>query len=366
MSSSQGSGHRIPTLDGWRGIAILMVVLDHAIGAVMARNTRWTGLGVHGVTLFFVLSGYLITSVLLQEQQESGSINLRSFYLRRFFRLMPTAWAYLGLLVVIATFAHRWTPTLRAQLFGCLFFVRNFQDFYPAPPLTQHFWSLAIEEQFYLVWPCLLLWLRASTLRWVAVAGCLGVAGWRLLHWQLLMQPPFTASFATQYRADALLVGCLLALSITRLRAYLRSWMAAPLTILLAACVLRYTGVIPLIESVIIALLLGTTSLYPASAVGRFLQIRPLAFLGMTSYSVYVWQQIFLNITATGCRPRDVIMVTGALFAWALASFYFLEQPVRRIGKRLAQRYENWGSTELLTRKWNTDTTAVNELAEKY
>jgi len=86
---------RIPTLDGWRGIAVLLVLADHVRFALHAEASPGVATGQHGVTIFFVLSGFLITSKLMEEKNATGSIDLRSFYVRRFFRLMPAAWAFL-------------------------------------------------------------------------------------------------------------------------------------------------------------------------------------------------------------------------------------------------------------------------------
>ena len=140
-------GQRIPSLDGWRGIAILLVLFDHIQMPLFGRYARpWMQTGQHGVTIFFVLSGFLITSKLIE-----GPINLRQFYIRRFFRLMPAAWIYLATLL----FLNRMTGisfTTWPELHACLFFYRNMVDV-PGPGLAGHFWSLSLEEQFYLVWP---------------------------------------------------------------------------------------------------------------------------------------------------------------------------------------------------------------------
>ena len=153
---------RIPTLDGWRGIAILLVLFDHTMNVFRGYGASpWVQTGQHGVTLFFVLSGFLITSSLL-----NGPIDLRSFYIRRIFRLMPVAWAYLGLLLLLNLRVH---VVSKSAVLASLFFYRNFEaaTFGSA---TWHFWSLSLEEQFYLVWPIVLLLAGARRSRWIAVA----------------------------------------------------------------------------------------------------------------------------------------------------------------------------------------------------
>ncbi len=198
--------NRIPTLDGWRGIAILMVLSEHfVIGFVKHRffGSEFLQLGQHGVTVFFVLSGYLITSSLLAQER----INLRSFYIRRFFRLMPAAWTYLlvlGLLTLL-------TPlkVIGEGAWGCLFFFRNYMAPNPAWFNTGHFWSLSVEEQFYLAWPGLPLLLGNKKAAWLAGIAAVGFSIYRIVNWG----PDEYQNFArTPMCVDKLMIGCLLAL----------------------------------------------------------------------------------------------------------------------------------------------------------
>ena len=160
---------RIPTLYGWRGIAIALVLAEHFSPR---RDSHayfsWLYmLGQHGVTVFFVLSGFLITSKLLAESQATGRISLFRFYLRRFFRLAPCSWCYL--LVVALCLGHLnllWPHELRA----CLFFYRNYFGGNVISP-TAHFWSLSLEEQFYVAWPPLLLAAGQLRARWLLIAA---------------------------------------------------------------------------------------------------------------------------------------------------------------------------------------------------
>src|ERR1700761_6122181 len=132
---------RIPTLDGWRGIAIFMVMMSHFIAGYLVhpRLGQWFNLGQHGVQIFFVLSGYLITSNLLCEDK----IHLGRFYVRRLFRLMPAAWTYLLVLVALTA----WTPLkiIGSDLWACLLFFRNYLPETVTNTCTEHFWSLSLE-----------------------------------------------------------------------------------------------------------------------------------------------------------------------------------------------------------------------------
>jgi peptidoglycan/LPS O-acetylase OafA/YrhL len=196
--------NRIPTLDGWRGIAILLVLFDHIQHSLLNRYAEpWTQTGQHGVTIFFVLSGFLITSRLLE-----GPSDLKRFYLRRFWRLMPVAWTYIASLLLL----DRLTGVHFVSLSGvsaCLFFYRNFGG-NSGSAITGHFWSLSLEEQFYLVWPCVLLLAGVRRCRWVAAMGAIACAVYRWLTWAHYDQNVVNGQ--SQVRADALLAGCLLAL----------------------------------------------------------------------------------------------------------------------------------------------------------
>ena len=144
--------NRIPTLDGWRGIAVLLVLVGHFSGRVNTGELGWlTLIGLHGVAIFFVLSGFLITTILQREFEATGRVDLRRFYLRRFFRLMPCAWCYLLAILGPPGLLMR-TIVPGRDLLSCVFFWRNYyHDSAFADAFTSHFWSLAIEEQFYLV-----------------------------------------------------------------------------------------------------------------------------------------------------------------------------------------------------------------------
>lgn len=334
---------RIPTLDGWRGIAITLVLVTHLQISLLGHlyhGYRWMDLGQHGVTLFFVLSGYLITSRLLGEEK----INLRSFYLRRFFRLMPCAWAYLLALGIVAVVTH--ADIIGRDVWSCLFFFRNY---YPAVEAannfrTGHFWSLSLEEQFYLVWPPILVLSGRRRAFWIATAATVACALFRYLHWA-----SYNQVFKDQHsevRFDALLVGCIFALLFqsAKIREWFKRHGALLFWILLpvfAWHIYRYEWLIPLSESLTMALLIASTSLAPSSIAGKVLEWKHLKFLGLISYSLYVWQQGVLFIP----WPR-----IGAVFLplVAILSYGWIEQPCIAFGRRVVKRLRQDPRSEAL------------------
>jgi peptidoglycan/LPS O-acetylase OafA/YrhL len=323
---------RIPTLDGWRGIAILLVLFDHIQVAFKGDYLApWMQSGQHGVTIFFVLSGFLITSKLLE-----GPIDLRRFYIRRFFRLMPAAWAYLACLLLFDALCHQHYVSM-PEVASCVFFYRNFRGF-DLTVAAGHFWSLSLEEQFYLVWPCILALagLRrsrriATAIAFAAVVAC---AGWRFTHWNYYNRLWF--NFQTQVRVDAILIGCLLAFAMSDARARkfivrYAIWWTAPALVWLTWCLVTYHQLPPLSESLCIAALLCATVCHSESAFFRWLNARPLTALGTISYSIYIWQQFFL----LDRNPTVTLVMLCAMPFFALASYHWLERPAMRFGNRL-------------------------------
>lgn len=316
-------------LDGWRGIAILLVLVDHVTMAVRgAYPSPWLQLGQHGVTIFFVLSGYLITAKLIE-----APINLKSFYTRRFFRLMPAAWTFLAALWLLARATGK-PLTTPAEIESCVFFYRNMATV-GGWGLAGHFWSLSLEEQFYLVWPCCLLVAGVTRSRWIAAGGACAVALYRGLNWAHYDR--FGANIASQVRADALLVGCLLALLLAdpclrlRLTRAIRL-LTLPALVALPICFSVFHQLPPLLESVSIAVLIGAVVLRPETRAAHALGFAPLAWLGRISYSVYLWQELFVHMTR---GPAALPLLCLGLPCCALASYYFIEQPSIRFARKL-------------------------------
>jgi peptidoglycan/LPS O-acetylase OafA/YrhL len=340
---SSGSGY-IPTLDGWRAIAILLVLVDHTIFRIF-QPYGWTLVGGHGVEIFFILSGHLITGKLL----EDGS--LRKFYTRRAFRILPILFAYLLVASLLGFVLHR-IPLLRSEVVSSALFVRNYFVYLTATStglgwFTGHLWSLAIEEQFYLIWPLVLLSVGKGTPRRQALAVTLLFGFWttiyvlvhvaRLLHlggWAWIPHLNYTG----------LVVGCLLriafsdartAKTITRVFAGRSTIAVTVLSIYIAALHAGST----LFDPLFCGLAVAATLVEPNAWVGRVLEFPVLRWIGRLSYSLYIWQQLFLAFGETlrpfGFFSRFPINLASLLVVSCL-SYYLLERPMMRLGHSLA------------------------------
>lgn len=329
MSEAQAA-HRIPTLDGWRGIAVLMVMLSHILPGYLNHPTweQWLNLGQHGVQIFFVLSGYLITANLLRENQ----IHLGRFYVRRLFRLMPAAWTYLLVLALLAAFTRM--KTLGSDVWACLFFFRNYLPETLNNTCTEHFWSLSLEEQFYLAWPPILVLLGRRRAALIAAGMVAGLSVYKVYAWS--RPHSFYIFQHTEFRADGLLIGCLLALVLQNESA--RGWLGEHAGkifwisfLALGWTFYRYTvggGFMSLHESVLLALVIACTSLRPGMAPSRLLENQLLKSTGVMSYSIYIWQGLFLRSTWGLFGP--LLLAASFLLCWQL-----IEQPGIRLGRRL-------------------------------
>ena len=342
-------------LDGLRAFAVVAVLLYHAGVAAVPG-------GFLGVDVFFVLSGYLITSLLLAERERTGRIDLLRFWARRARRLLPAA-----VLVVVASVAAiailhpREAGPLRGDAIASLFYVNNWHqilaersyfDAFERPSLLQHLWSLAVEEQFYLLWPlalgaCLSALGRGRTVAVTLVAGVCSA-----VFMAFLFQPgtdPSRVYYGTDTHAVGLLVGALLAfawplrplVSVPRRRAAAALDAGAALAgaaVLIAMLTWQdydpwvYRGGIAVV-SIATAVLVAAIA-HPASRAGRWLGVAPLLWIGRRSYGIYLWHWPVMALTRPGldvdASPWLVVPLQFALtFALAAASYKWVEQPFR-------------------------------------
>jgi peptidoglycan/LPS O-acetylase OafA/YrhL len=308
-----------------------------------------------GVSVFFALSGFLITRRLMEEWRSAGRISWKNFYIRRAFRILPPMLVYLTVISLLG-FGLHWIPMDRQQLAASLFFYRN----YFTAPVTEawytgHFWSLAVEEHFYLVWPVLLGLAGLRRARWLAPALALTVAAWRAadmrFDWVGGLNPALRGYVGrTDYRLDILLYGCAVALLwddawVKSLLPRVGGSLLALLAAVAAVCCQVGTppGYLTLV-AIFMALLPAATVAKPRSWTGQFLELPLLAWVGRMSYSLYIWQQLFLPASGLP-QPLGIWQQApwnlAAALACALTSYYLVERPAIRWGKSMASlRFE--------------------------
>lgn len=328
---------RIPSLDGMRGICILLVLVSHTVGS--SNFTRFYfvgGLAAIGLVVFFVLSGFLITTVLMREQDRTGAISLKNFYIRRFLRIFPVAYFYIGV-VALLSFAGiiGLRPHDLAFAFSYLMDFHHDRAWY-----VGHLWYLTVEEQFYLLWPAAVTILGFRRSLFLAVAGLALIPFSRIaiLHFF----PTLAQSLSVPDGAASILTGCLLALSfqwMTRKRVFTSHLFSLAL---LAAVALRlytwnYGYSVPglsYVINILIALAVFRCIAVPDDRLGSILNSKALMFVGGLSYSIYVWQQLFLPPTPPGSSfPRNCL----AALAAALCSYYLIERPCLNLKTRLTR-----------------------------
>jgi peptidoglycan/LPS O-acetylase OafA/YrhL len=346
---------RVAALDGLRGVAVTGVLLFH--------GGHLTG-GYLGVDLFFVLSGFLITSLLLAESQASGKISFGNFWARRARRLLP---ALAGLLVGVAVYCAVFAkPDELAQIRGdalatvgyvanwrAVFARQDYWALFQTPSPLQHTWSLAIEEQFYLVWPlvfaAILAWRKVRTPVAVLTTAAIGVAvSSGLMAWFFDNSDISRAYYGTDTRASAIFVGVALAAALAlwgpaRGNASRVVLEGAGLT----ACVFLgwawvrvsgqssflYHGGFLLCGVAAVTVIAAAT--HPRRGpIARVLGLRPLCVLGLVSYGVYLWHwpvYVVLDQTRTGLSdPALLAARLTVTFAIAAVSYLALEMPIRR------------------------------------
>jgi peptidoglycan/LPS O-acetylase OafA/YrhL len=348
----QDKSRNIPSLDGMRAISILLVIVAHS----NQYFSRWIRipffpylLFAHtGVLVFFVISGFLITSLLLRELNSTGSIGLKRFYIRRAFRIFPAYYLYLGIILALALTGLLHTPL------GALFAASVYgSDYFLGPgggyASLQHLWSLSVEEQFYLLWPATLLFLEKRRAIQFAVFLILISPLSRVVTY-FLLAPQHRAMVGRMFHSsiDTIMFGCLLALlwENDRFNRFLRAWLtpwsfaAALIALFLLDPVLSLlfrSGYDLIIGTTLDGVSIGIVLLYvvrqPRTVPGRILNLPVLRHIGVISYSLYLWQSV---ICVEGIRYAPFNLV--AILVCAEISYWAIERPSLRLRDRLWKR----------------------------
>jgi peptidoglycan/LPS O-acetylase OafA/YrhL len=335
-------------LDGLRAIAAFLVVFYHAGVPYVPASA--------GVLAFFVLSGFLITWLIIGEEDETRTVSLKRFYIRRSFRIFPAFYAYF--VVMMAVWLIRHIPIHWSQAISTLFYVSNYYQAIWGDPSTglSHAWSLAVEEQFYLIWPVTFLLLRDNRRRFIALS-LLIPALW--LYRELLVfvfhvgQGYIYEAFDT--RVDHLLMGCWLAVALRG--GYLgRFWhavCASPFYVLVTVSLLvlsialgywthmrDYRDTVEfVVQPVLFAILIAQLIAFPLHPFTRPFNWGWMKYLGKLSYSIYLYQQMVIWPTLQLFRSTPLLGVLAtipAVIIAAAASYYFVEKPFLNLRKRFA------------------------------
>jgi peptidoglycan/LPS O-acetylase OafA/YrhL len=333
---SQKTPNRIAGLDGLRALSIVLVLGGHLAGTRYCYSrgfySHFGDLANLGVRVFFVISGFLITSLLLKEMEHTRTISLPQFYFRRTMRIFPAF--YIFVLCVAALQAGGAISLNRGDLLHAFTYTMNYHA--ARGWWLGHIWSLSVEEQFYLLWPAVLLFLGRRRALW-AVLTVLAIAPIvRIATVYLLPSDIATIGESFPTIADAIASGCLLALMLPRLRSvrWFQCLIHSPLFFLVPLSAVLLNKVSQgrlgfLIYETLINLALTLCVAY-AISVGegmtwRLLNSKPLVKVGLLSYSLYLWQQPFLNRTSThwvSAFPINLLCT----FAAASVSYFFIEK----------------------------------------
>jgi peptidoglycan/LPS O-acetylase OafA/YrhL len=313
---------RYPVLDGWRGISILSILATHFLPLGLKSWQLNELAGLMGMSIFFSLSGFLITSILIRD------ISIKNFLIRRLLRIVPLAWLFLVVALPVAA------VPLKAYLPHFLFYA-NLPPFY-LTGLTAHFWSLAVEMQFYVGIALLVLLLKQRGLLLLPLL-CLGITGLRILHSQDI-------SIVTYYRVDEILVGCCLALAYNQ---RLGEWMPRILGwinpficlgLLMVSCH-PASGWMNYLRPYFAMLLVGSTLFQESFPLSRWLLNTKLAYVASISYALYIIHPIMGfgwlgdGDTLTKYAKRPLTLLLSFVFAH-LSTFYY-EKYWISWGKRL-------------------------------
>ncbi|MBP3966472.1 acyltransferase family protein [Paenibacillus lignilyticus] len=351
------SGRYMPGIDGLRAIAVVAVIAYHL-------NLSWVPGGLLGVGIFFVLSGYLITDILLKQQSQTRRLKLGDFWIRRARRLLP---AMFIMLLLVAAWLLYIDParlaSLKGEIGSALLYTSNwrlifhqvsyFESFGPPSPFG-HLWSLAVEEQFYLVWPVLLMLLvrlvpQRGKLALVILAGAAASAGLMAALYVPGLDPS-RVYYGTDTRAFALLIGAALAViwpswklsdhagSKTKMVLDIAGFSGLAVVLAMIATVGEYDQLLYRGGMVVVAVATAAvvaSLAHPSSRFGRIIGCKPLRWIGVRSYGIYLYHYPIIASTTPAAQADEfhatrALLQVAAAIATAELSWRFVEEPIRR------------------------------------
>lgn len=351
----------IRCLDGLRALAILLVLFSHAIHTGIPswlKNTfQYWSPGTVGVRLFFLISGFLITTILNNELIKNERIDFKKFFIRRMLRIFPAFYFYLLVLGVLSHLDIIAIDSL--AIIYSFFYIQNLNVFqntvlFPTSWLVSHAWSLSVEEQFYIIFPFMLKYFKNVLQNRpfkVMIIMTLTCSFFRMLNYSFPDISRITGGVFFMH-CDFLLYGAVLALYIKVFSGYFKEKLFPfrYLFLIVACIILVYTSRVEY-YSVINILISGNLILFsnlyillfflmfPNSTIGNLLEYGPVKAMGKISYSLYIWQQLFLGSTGHWTRfqfltmyPYNILIV----FMCALCSYFFIERPFLNLKKSYA------------------------------
>lgn len=360
MSAAQSHDGRIPSLDGLRAVAILMVLLAHgaySFNGIVRLILDYIGNSTLGVQIFFVLSGYLIYSLSVREIEKTGQFNWRLFYLRRGLRILPLFYAYIGVLIVLVYFNKlylRPIHVLSAATFSMNY--RHVWDSFTGASdyfVIGHYWTLALEEQFYLAWPILML-LFLRKLQFLKVMVIIVISAPIIRTFVYLLFPDSRGQIIMMFHTgfDSIAAGVLL--GELHKNQQTRGWIetfvnrrhnvvACMLFIFLVspAIALKFGGAYSLpigksLELVCVCFVISASIWKRDSLLFKILNWAPLVYIGVLSYSLYVWNNLFLyseGVWVVNVFPFNFF----AVLIFAVASHFLIERPFLNLKDRFHQ-----------------------------
>ena len=347
---TDSTSRSIPSLDGLRTLSIALVIVGHSLAYIHGEPKNFpflqiSELGKSGVDVFFVISGFLITSLLLKDPGVNGSFRLKRFYLRRFFRIFPPFYLFLGVVGILWKVGHqsldsRGFVTAATYTWNYLAHSRSW--------LLAHTWSLSLEEQFYIVWPPCMVLLGRKKSAAAAIGVILLSPVSRFLSYVLAPSLRGNEGMMLHTRLDTIMFGCAMALlwKDERFNRWVEKLLGTTLVVFsifyivfLAPCLsmrfgARYDWPIGYgLRALLISVVLLYSVRRSASGFGKFLSLGPIRHIGLISYGIYLWQQMF-----TGPNAFWVPLNLVAILACAELSYWLVERPSYRLRDWLEKR----------------------------